>query len=114
MPTSALLTPAADVAGRVETLGTTNVADGLWMNAKGALFITDPANNAVRMRAPDGTLTTVATDPRLRWPDSMAEGADGAIYVTASHIQDMAQFHEHGSAQKGPWALFRIAPQQTK
>ncbi|MGI3778287.1 MAG: SMP-30/gluconolactonase/LRE family protein [Janthinobacterium lividum] len=113
-PTAALLSPTADAAASVETLGTTNVADGLWMNAAGALFITDPANNAVRMRAPDGTLTTVATDPRLRWPDSLAEGADGAIYVTASHIQDMAQFHEHGSTQKGPWALFRIAPPKAK
>jgi len=110
VPTAALLKEGADVGAAVETLGTTNVADGLWMDGKGFLFITDPANNAVRMRAPDGTLSTVASDPRLRWPDSLAEGADGAIYVTASHIQDMAQFHEHGSAQKGPWAMFRIAP----
>jgi sugar lactone lactonase YvrE len=112
IPTASLISTsisASDVGNSVEKLGTTNTADGLWMNAKGALFITDPANNAVRMRAPDGTLTTIASDARLRWPDSLAEGADGSIYVTASHIQDMAQFHEKGSAQKGKWGLFQIS-----
>ena len=110
VPTAALTgaaSPAA-VAAKVETLGTTNVADGLWMDEKGYLFITDPADNAVRMRAPDGTLTMVVQDDRLRWPDSMAEGADAAIYVTASHIQDMAQFHATGSTQQGQWQLFRV------
>ena len=107
-PTAALVDPGADVGAKVETVATTNVADGLWMDGKGYLFITDPAINGVRMRAPDGTMRVVAQDPRLRWPDSMAEGADGSIYVTASHIQDMAQFHEKGSTQRGPWGLFRI------
>ena len=110
VPTAALtgaLAPSA-VAAKVEALGTTNVADGFWMDEKGYLFITDPADNAVRMRAPDGTLTMVVQDDRLRWPDSMAEGADGSIYVTASHIQDMAQFHTTGSTQQGQWQLFRV------
>ncbi len=108
-PTSALLNPGADVGAAVERVGTTNVADGLWMDGQGYLFVTDPAANAVRMRAPDGTMTVVAQDRRLRWPDSLAEGADGSIYVTASHIQDMAQYHEKGSTQRGKWELFRIA-----
>jgi len=110
VPTSALVTAGADVGARVETVGTTHVADGLWMDERGYLFLTDPAANAVQMRAPDGTTRIVAQDARLRWPDSMAEGADGSIYVTASHIQDMAQFHEKGSTQKGKWGLFRITP----
>ncbi len=110
VPTAALTDPAADAGAQVERVATTFVADGLWMNKRGELFITDPAANAVRVRAPDGTMRVAAQDARLRWPDSLAEGADGSIYVTASHIQDMAQFHEHGSTQRGQWGLFRIAP----
>lgn len=106
--TDATLTPSK-VAARVEKVATTHVADGLWMDGEGYLFITDPAENAVRMRSPDGTMSVIAKDVRLRWPDSLAEGADGSIYVTASHIQDMAQFHEQGSTQKGQWELFWIA-----
>ena len=113
MPTAALTDAglsAEALGGRVETVGTTNVADGLWMDEQGYLFITDPENTAVRMRAPDGTMATIARDKRLRWPDSMAEGADGSIYVTASHIQDMARFHDKGSTRTMPYGLFRIAP----
>lgn len=112
VPTEALLRPGADVGARVERVATTHVADGLWMDAQGYLFITDPAANAVQMLAPDGTVRVVAQDARLRWPDSLAEGADGSIYVTASHIQDMAQFHTDGSAQKGQWGLFRFSPRR--
>ena len=101
---------AADVGASVEKVATTNVADGLWMNEQGRLFITDPADNAVRMWEPDGRIRVVAEDARLRWPDSLAEDGNGAIYVTASHIQDMARFHANGSTQKGPWGLFRMAP----
>ena len=100
--------PPARLAAAVEEVATTHVADGLWMDRAGFLFITDPANNSVDMRAPGGQTTTVAKDDRLRWPDSMAEAADGSIYVTASHIQDMAMFHDKGSTQQGPWELFRI------
>jgi len=107
--TNVLVTAGADVEAAVEKVGTTHVADGLWMDRQGYLFLTDPAANAIRMRAPDGTTRVVAQDARLRWPDSLAEGADGSIYVTASHIQDMAQFHEKGSAQRGKWGVFRIA-----
>ena len=113
--TQALVTPGAEVGAAVETVATTHVADGLWMNGQSYLFLTDPGANAVRMRAPDGSTRVVAQDARLRWPDSLAEGADGSIYVTASHIQDMAQFHPKGSPMLGQggtakWALFRIAP----
>ncbi len=113
VPVAALIDPGLShqkVGAAVERVATTNVADGLWMDEKGFLYITDPGANAVRMRAPDGTMSIIAQDDRLRWPDSLAEGADGSIYVTASHIQDMAQFHEKGSTQRGQWELFRIDP----
>ncbi len=107
--TSALTNPglaAARVQAAVERLGTTCVADGYWMDTKGRLFITSPEDNSVKLRQADGSLTIVVQDPRLRWPDTMAEGADGALYVTASHIQDMAQFH--GSPRTKPTMLFKF------
>lgn len=58
---------------------------------------------------PDGKITTLAQDPRLRWPDTFAQGPDGAIYVTASHIQDSPWFHDKGWASKD-FALFKLSP----
>ncbi len=97
-----------DAAAAVKTLGTGCVADGYWMDRKDRLWITSPEDNSVKRRMPDGSLQTAAKDDRLRWPDSMAEGPDGAIYVTASHIQDMAQFT--GKPRQGKTELFRFVP----
>ena len=101
--------PANRLAAAVERVGTTNIADGLWMDRRGRLYVTSPEDNSLKMRMPDGMMRTVVQDDRLRWPDSLAEGPDSSIYVTSSHIQDMAQFHEHGSTMTGPWALWKMA-----
>ncbi len=113
LPTAVLndptLTPARLVAA-IERVGTTGVADGLWMDRAGRLYVTSPEDDALKLRNADGSLTTVVQDKRLRWPDSLAEGPDGAIYVTSSHIQDMAQFHEKGSTRTAPYALWKVQP----
>ena len=109
VPVAALIDPSlppARLSGVVERVVQTHVADGLWMDAAGTLFLTNPAENAVDMRAANGAMTQVAKDERLRWPDSLAEGADGSIFVTASHIQDMAQFKPGSTAR--PTTLWRI------
>ena len=98
------------LATMVERVGTTGVADGLWMDGKGRLFVTSPEDDALKLRTMDGTMTTLVQDKRLRWPDSLAEGPDGAIYVTSSHIQDMARFHEKGSTRTQPYALWKLQP----
>ena len=98
---------AEALAGRVERVGTTNVADGLWMAADGRLYVTAPEENAVRVRGTDGRMTPVVQDARLRWPDTFSQGPDGAIYVTASHIQDM-NWYKPQNPKALPTALFRI------
>jgi len=111
IPTSALQNPNLPIGQlekAVERLGTTCVADGYWIDQKGRLFITSPEDNSVKLRQQDGSLSVAVQDKRLRWPDSMAEGADGTLYVTASHIQDMTMWHEHGSTNQLPWMLFKF------
>jgi sugar lactone lactonase YvrE len=94
-----------DVSSRVEKVATTEPADGLWMDKSGRLYLSSLADNAVKVLQPDGTLRTVIQDSRLRWPDTFAEGPDGTLYVTASHIQDSPWFHPSGWADKN-FALF--------
>ena len=91
---TALLVPGkseAERAAGVKTVATTNVADGLWMSKAGVLYITSPTDYSIKRLQGSGT-ATVLTDKRLRWPDTFSEGADGTIYVTASHIQDTNWF----------------------
>ncbi len=111
LPTTAMLDPRlppARLAAAVEKVGVNGVADGLWIDKRERFWVTSPEDDSVKLRKPDGTLMTVLQDKRLRWPDTFAEGPDGSIYVTTSQIQDMAQFHEAGSARKAPYGLWRI------
>ena len=64
------------------------------------MLVTAAEQFAVRRMDPDGRFTTLAQDPRLLWPDSMAEGPDGAIYVTASHIPEMKAWQGRASARR--------------
>jgi sugar lactone lactonase YvrE len=95
VPTAALQDPnlqTPELEAQIKKAGSTVIADGLWMSRKGAFFITSPEDNSVKLRIGEGQLVTAAQDKRLRWPDSMAEGPEGDIYVTASHIQDNRMF----------------------
>ena len=101
---------SAKVASQVEKAGTIFPTDGFWMDAKGNLYLSDLTHNAVVRRSPDGSLKTVARDPRLQWPDTFSEGPDGAIYITASHINDSPRFNQGKSTRKLPYAVFKFMP----
>jgi sugar lactone lactonase YvrE len=78
-------------AAGVKTVAQTHVADGLWMSKAGVLYLTSPTDYSIK-RLNGASVETVLTDRRLRWPDTFSEGADGRMYVTASHIQDTQWF----------------------
>jgi sugar lactone lactonase YvrE len=106
--TSALRTAQSqDITSRVETVAETEPVDGLWMDKSGRLYLSSIAQNAVKVLERDGKQRTFITDSRLRWPDTFAQGPDGTMYVTASHIQDSPWFHPSGWTDKN-FALFRF------
>ena len=112
VPTEALRDEALgtpELESRVVKAGTTIVADGLWISRKGQFFATAPEDGSVKLRTGEGRFETVAQDRKLRWPDSMAEGPDGAIYVTASHIPDSRMFTLNAPVAV-PTALFKFTP----
>jgi sugar lactone lactonase YvrE len=85
---------AAAAQARPEKVATTEPADGLWTGDNDEIYLSSIADNAVKVVNPtDGSVHLLLTDPRLRWPDTFSQGPDGAIYVTASHIQDSSWFH---------------------
>lgn len=75
-----------DVADAVENLGTTGSAmDGLMFNrATDELYMAALEHHAVFIRRATGNIETLVADERLRWPDSIAMGHDGYLYLTAS------------------------------
>lgn len=106
-------TASADaVAGAIKQEGDVGVTDGLWISKAGVLYLTSPEDDAVKVRDGDA-IRTLIRDKRLRWPDTFSEGPDGAIYVTASHIQDMS-WYKPDSPNALPTELWRFDPGKVK
>ncbi len=102
LPTSSLTDPTTSEAAierKIERVGLTEPTDGLWTDARDRIFFTTFEDNSIKRRDADGQLHLVVKDPQLRWPDSMAEGADGSLYFTTSHIQDSPWFKLGAPAQ---------------
>ncbi len=97
---------ASAVADQVQVAGENGPADGLLVAKDGRMYVTSPEDDSVKVRDVQGYRTLIR-DARLRWPDTLAEGPNGAIYVTASHIQDSA-FFKPGAPASLPTELFRI------
>ena len=92
----------------VETVIKTFPTDGLWMNKKGVLYLSNLHENAVTRLTPDKKLETVVKDNRLQWPDTFTEGPDGSIYITASHIHESPTYNKGFSTRKLPYTVFKI------
>ena len=124
LPTSALspgfaatVTPEAmadkSLRGRIEVVGENGPADGLIISRHdGKMYVTGPQTNSIGVRdlsRKGGEPSLVLQDPKLRWPDTFSEGADGTIFFTTSHIQDSA-FYKQGAPIALPTELWSFTP----
>jgi sugar lactone lactonase YvrE len=103
VPTAALrdtALAAAELAARVLRHADSIVADGLLFAPEG-IYATALEENAIRLLDSRGRWRTVAADPRLRWPDSLAMGPDGDLWVTVSQIH-------LGPQPPAPHGLYRL------
>lgn len=100
-------------ASKLEVVGENGPADGLLISRHdGRMYVSSPQDSAIKVRdlsAKGSTPTTWVKDARLRWPDTFAEGPDGTIYVTTSHIQDSA-FYKPGAPAALPTELWSLKP----
>ena len=90
---------------KVESLYETCAADGMGIGPDGYLYLTSIEDDAINLFLSLGKLETVVMDSRLKWPDSIAWGPDGNIYVTASQIH-------LGDEAREPYRIFKVIPQR--
>ena len=98
---------AAQLGAQVHVAAKSFVTDGYWFSHRSGMLVTAAEEFSVRRLETNGSFTTLVQDQRMLWPDSMAEGPDGAIYVTASHIPEMKAWQGPGISQT---QLFRFHP----
>lgn len=98
------------LSARVQEVGKKPLNDGLSTDVDGNLLITDVEHNAVIRMTPEGELTTLVKDARIRWPDALSYGPNGWLYVADSAIPDqMLQPKSHIEAA-APYRIFRFKP----
>ena len=90
---------------KVESLYETCAADGMAIGPKGYLYLAAIEDNAVKLFVSLGTVETVVKDPKLKWPDSIAFGPDGDMFITTSQIH-------LGDKRRDPYRIFRFAPRR--
>ena len=108
--TDASLSPE-QMTAKVEKVSDSEPNDGLWTDSTGRLFFTAVQRDAIEMQDGAGPRKLLVTDPRLRWPDTFAQGPDGTLYVTNSDITDSPRFNAQGWAAKS-FNLWKIVPGQ--
>ena len=94
----------------VERYASTFPVDGLWIDAHDRIYLSDITHTAVSRLLPDRTIEQLIVDRRLQWPDTFTQGPDGAIYVTASHINESATYNRGKSVRTQPYGVYRFTP----
>ncbi|MGU3540769.1 SMP-30/gluconolactonase/LRE family protein [Methylobacterium sp. A54F] len=109
--TGALLDPdatEAEVAASVEDLGEKGLTGGLITDARDRVYLALQEQNAVGRRDPDGTITVIASDPRLIWADTFWITPDRWLYVSAAQVNRRPEYNGGRDLQEPPYAILRV------
>ncbi|MCP3144976.1 major royal jelly family protein [Pyxidicoccus xibeiensis] len=105
--------PDAEVLKTLQQEERRFASDGLESDAQGRVYLTDWEHNAIQVRDAAGQYSTLVTDPRLWWPDTLALSTDGYLYVTANQLHRQVQFHGGTDQRQKPYQLFRVKVEAT-
>ena len=105
--------PQSQLATRIERFSDKPLSDGLSVDRKGGVYITDVEHNAIfKADAVDG-LSTLIQSRDIRWPDALSFGPDGYLYIADSALPELIlESAEHINAE-GPYRIFRFQPGAT-
>ena len=95
---------------RVEKYAEKTMSDGITVDASGTVYLTDLEHSAIVALDPERKLHTLVKDERLRWPDGLALGPDGWLYVTCSALHQVLTKSPAEIAAHAPYQIFRFKP----
>ncbi len=100
--------PDMNVQQQVMYRGEKGASDGMITDAKGNVYAGDYENNSIRKIWPNGTMETIAHDPRILWPDTFSIGPDRYLYFIVNQLHRQSRFHYGKDLRQKPYSLLRM------
>jgi sugar lactone lactonase YvrE len=113
IPTAALndvTMPTEDLAAAVESYSEKPFSDGISIDNRDNLYVTDMANDAITVIRPDRSSEVFVQDERLNWPDALSYGPDGQFYVVTNQLHLTAALNGGQNDAEPPFHVLRFAP----
>lgn len=110
VPTALLRDPSVSeevLARAVRSMGRKGASDGIAEDDRGRVFAGDYEHDAIRV-LDRGQWSTLVSDPRINWPDTLSIGPDGYLYFTANQLHRQPGFHGGRDLRRKPYELLRI------
>ncbi len=99
----------AELAARIERHGDRPVCDGITIDSAGNVYITDLTSDAIGVTDTNGDYRILHQDEKfLSWPDGMAFGPDGYIYVVSNQLHLSAPFNRGKNLAQPPFHVSRF------
>ncbi len=102
--------PGEAVEKAVESFSDKPLSDGIRLDDRGNVYITDIEHQGITVVDRNRELMTLVKDDRIRWADGLSLGNDGYVYLADSAIPViMLQSKEH-IRENRPYYIFRFRP----
>ena len=100
---------ADELGNRVKRIGDRPACDGITIDNQGNVYITDITGSAIGVVDQAGSYRRLLQDvEKLSWPDSIAFGPDGYIYVVSNQLHRSAPFNRGEDFTQPPFYLSRF------
>lgn len=100
--------PDSQLGAAVERYATKPLSDGLEIDAAGNVYVTDVEHNAVYRVGRDRKPLTLVQSSSIRWPDGLAMGPDGFLYITDSALPELVLRSTDAIRDAGPFTMYRL------
>jgi len=96
------------IAAAITPFGPKPISDGAATDKGGNHYFGELQEHGIARLGADGTLTTLIRDARLQWPDNVAAGPDGYIYVSINQLTSAPAFTGGADTGKPPYFIYRF------
>ena len=95
---------------QIERYSEKRPSDGIAVDSMGRVFVTDIEGSAIGVATPSHYRVLAHDDLLLSWPDGVAFGPDGLLYVTQNQLHAHPELTEGKDDSRKPYRIPRLSP----